>query len=439
MKKILVFGLARTGISALKTLKLKGYELGAIDDNIDDEKSKILKELEVKVETIDTIEDYNIILKSPGIRLDNPVIVKANELNIEVVSDLELAQRIFDDIKIVAITGTNGKTTTTSLMTKMLNDSGRKAISIGNIGVGMLWEIYNSDKDTFFVIECSSFQLESTKNFKPQYSCIINITPDHIDWHGSMQNYVNAKKKILKNQDKKCFAVLNSDDEYFDECKNTTNANVYEVSTKKEVKKGAFIKDDSIYYSDSSVQKIIELKDVKLIGYHNYQNVLFCVSLAKLIGIDNENIKKTLMSFSGVEHRLEFVREIQGVKYYNDSKGTNVDASVKAIDSFDNNIIILAGGYDKKVSLDNFFIAGKNKFKAIILMGQTRELFKEKALQYGFKNIFLVDNMKQAVEKANELSEKNDTVLLSPASASWGMYNNYEERGNEFKELVNKL
>ena len=178
---------------------------------------------------------------------------------------------------------------------------------------------------------------------------------------------------------------------------------------------------------------------MKLIGYHNYQNVLFCVSLAKLIGIDNENIKKTLMSFSGVEHRLEFVREIQGVKYYNDSKGTNVDASVKAIDSFDNNIIILAGGYDKKVSLDNFFIAGKNKFKAIILMGQTRELFKEKALEYGFKNIFLVDNMNQAVEKANELSEKNDTVLLSPASASWGMYNNYEERGNEFKELVNKL
>lgn len=439
MEKILVFGLARTGISALKTLKLKGYELGAIDDNIDDEKSKILKELEVKVETIDTIEGYDIILKSPGIRLDNPVIVKANELNIEVVSDLELAQRIFDDIKIVAITGTNGKTTTTSLMTKMLNDSGRKAISIGNIGVGMLWEIYNSDKDTFFVIECSSFQLESTKNFKPQYSCIINITPDHIDWHGSMQNYVNAKKKIIKNQDKKCFAVLNADDEYFDECKNSTNANVYEVSTKIEVKKGAFIKDNSIYYSDSSVQKIIELKDVKLIGYHNYQNVLFCVSLAKLIGIDNENIKKTLMSFSGVEHRLEFVREIQGVKYYNDSKGTNVDASVKAIDSFDNNIIILAGGYDKKVSLDNFFIAGKNKFKAIILMGQTRELFKEKALEYGFKNIFLVDNMNQAVEKANELSEKNDTVLLSPASASWGMYNNYEERGNEFKELVNKL
>ena len=237
MEKILVFGLARTGISALKTLKLKGYELGAIDDNIDDEKSKILKELEVKVETIDTIEGYDIILKSPGIRLDNPVIVKANELNIEVVSDLELAQRIFDDIKIVAITGTNGKTTTTSLMTKMLNDSGRKAISIGNIGVGMLWEIYNSDKDTFFVIECSSFQLESTKNFKPQYSCIINITPDHIDWHGSMQNYVNAKKKIIKNQDKKCFAVLNADDEYFDECKNSTNANVYEVSTKIEVKK----------------------------------------------------------------------------------------------------------------------------------------------------------------------------------------------------------
>lgn len=439
MEKILVFGLARTGISALKTLKLKGYDLGAIDDNIDEEKTKILKELDVQIESIDTIDKYDIILKSPGIRMDNPVILKANELSIEVVSDLELAQRIFDDIKIVAITGTNGKTTTTSLMTKMLNDSGRKAISIGNIGVGMLWEIYNSDKDTYFVIECSSFQLESTKNFKPQYSCIINITPDHIDWHGSMQNYVNAKKNVLKNQDDNCYTVLNVDDEYYEECKKFTKSNVYDVSTSTDVKKGSFIKGDSIYFSDSDCNKIIDLKDVKLIGYHNYQNVLFCVTLAKLIGINDGSIRQTLMTFSGVEHRLEFVREMSGVKYYNDSKGTNVDASVKAIESFDKNVIILAGGYDKKVSLDNFFIAGKNKFKALILMGQTRDLFEKKAREYGFENIFLVDDMKQAVNQANKIAESGDVVLLSPASASWGMYNNYEERGNEFKELVNNL
>ena len=367
------------------------------------------------------------------------MILKANELNIEVVSDLELAQRIFEDIKIVAITGTNGKTTTTSLMTKMLNDSGRKAISIGNIGVGMLWEIYNSDKDTYFVIECSSFQLESTKNFKPQYSCIINITPDHIDWHGSMQNYVNAKRNVLKNQDHNCYTVLNVDDEYYEECKNFTKSNVYDVSTSNDVKKGSFIKDDSIYFSDSDCNKIIDLKDVKLIGYHNYQNVLFCVTLAKLIGINDDSIRQTLMSFSGVEHRLEFVRELSGVKYYNDSKGTNVDASVKAIESFDKNVIILAGGYDKKVSLDNFFIAGKNKFKALILMGQTRELFEKKAREYGFENIFLVDDMKQAITQANKIAQRGDVVLLSPASASWGMYNNYEERGNEFKELVKNL
>lgn len=439
MKKILVFGLARTGISALKTLKLKGYELGAIDDNIDEDKTKILQELDVQIESIETIDKYDIILKSPGIRMDNAIILKANELNIEVVSDLELAQRIFEDIKIVAITGTNGKTTTTSLMTKMLNDSGRKAISIGNIGVGMLWEIYNNDKDTYFVIECSSFQLESTKKFEPQYSCIINITPDHIDWHGSMQNYVNAKKNILRNQDEKCYTVLNVDDEYYDDCKKFTNANVYDISTSTKVDKGTFIKDNSIYFSGSTCEKIIDLKDVKLIGYHNYQNVLFCVTLAKLIGITNEDIKDTLMTFAGVEHRLEFVRELSGVKYYNDSKGTNVDASVKAIESFDKNVIILAGGYDKKVSLDNFFIAGKDKFKALILMGQTRDLFNQKAKEFGFENIFLVDNMQQAVSQANKIAQSGDVVLLSPASASWGMYNNYEERGNEFKELVNNL
>ncbi len=439
MKKILVFGLARTGISALKTLKLKGYELGAIDDNIDEDKTKILQELDVQIESIETIDKYDIILKSPGIRMDNAIILKANELNIEVVSDLELAQRIFEDIKIVAITGTNGKTTTTSLMTKMLNDSGRKAISIGNIGVGMLWEIYNNDKDTYFVIECSSFQLESTKKFKPQYSCIINITPDHIDWHGSMQNYVNAKKNILRNQDEKCYTVLNVDDEYYDDCKKFTNANVYDISTSTKVDKGTFIKDNSIYFLGSTCEKIIDLKDVKLIGYHNYQNVLFCVTLAKLIGITNEDIKDTLMTFAGVEHRLEFVRELSGVKYYNDSKGTNVDASVKAIESFDKNVIILAGGYDKKVSLDNFFIAGKDKFKALILMGQTRDLFNQKAKEFEFENIFLVDNMQQAVSQANKIAQSGDVVLLSPASASWGMYNNYEERGNEFKELVNNL
>lgn len=254
-----------------------------------------------------------------------------------------------------------------------------------------------------------------------------------------MQNYVNAKKNILRNQDGKCYTVLNIDDEYYGDCKKITNANVYDISTSIKVDKGTFIKNSSIYFSDSTCEKIIDVKDVKLIGYHNYQNVLFCVTLAKLIGITNEDIKHTLMTFTGVEHRLEFVRELSGVKYYNDSKGTNVDASVKAIESFDKNVIILAGGYDKKVSLDKFFIAGKDKFKALILMGQTRDLFNRKAKEFGFENIFLVDNMQQAVSQANKIAQNGDVVLLSPASASWGMYNNYEERGNEFKELVNNL
>ncbi|MDU5362900.1 MAG: cyanophycin synthetase, partial [Finegoldia magna] len=236
-----------------------------------------------------------------------------------------------------------------------------------------------------------------------------------------------------------CYTVLNADDEYYEECKKFTKANIYDISTSKNVKRGSFIKDNSIYFSDSDCDKIIDLKDVKLIGYHNYQNVLFCVTLAKLIGINDDSIRETLMSFSGVEHRLEFVRDLSGVKYYNDSKGTNVDASVKAIESFDKNVIILAGGYDKKVSLDNFFIAGKDKFKALILMGQTRDLFEQKAKEYGFKHIYLVDDMKQAVTQANKIAESGDVVLLSPASASWGMYNNYEERGNEFKDLVNNL
>ncbi|MDY6065145.1 MAG: UDP-N-acetylmuramoyl-L-alanine--D-glutamate ligase [Finegoldia sp.] len=439
MEKIIVFGLGVSGISTAKTLKKFGYELGVIDDKLDNNKKKVIDDLNLKLVDVNDVGEYDTLVKSPGIRMDNIVVKTCLDKGLDVISDIELAQVLFPKAKIVAITGTNGKTTTTSLVTKILNDGGFKAISVGNIGVGLLWEMYQASDDTIFVLECSSFQLESTKSFKPKYSAIININPDHLDWHGSYENYIEAKKKIFKNQDENDFCVLNYDDDLYPNLDEQCKANKFRISMTEELEKSSYIKDDKIYFSDTQEEFIIATEDIKLIGAHNYQNCLIAVSLARLLGVESESIRKSLAEFSGVEHRLEFVRELDGVRYYNDSKGTNVDASIKAINSFDGNIILLAGGYDKKVEIDDLFIEAKGKIKSMIVMGETAGLFATKAREYNISDINHADNMDQAVKLARKLGEKGDVVLLSPASASWDMYENFEARGKEFKDIVNSL
>lgn len=434
--KYLVIGLGITGISTIKTLSKMGYEVYAYDDNIDEKNiSEELKNIQYKhIFDLDNLEFKDIIcIKSPGIAPNNKSIIKVKNKGIEVISDLEMAYRLFQDKKFIAITGTNGKTTVTMLVNHILNASGKSSMTIGNIGIGMLWEIYNNPDIEYFVIECSSFQLDATSEFRSEIAAISNISPDHLDWHGDFKSYFDAKKKIFKNQKETDYLVLNIDDEKLKNLQNQIKSKLVTISLKKD--SALFYLKDNYIYNQEKI--ILDCDKLQIVGIHNIQNVLIATAICKILGISNIDLAKACYSFKSVEHRIEYVKEIKKVKFYNDSKGTNVDSTSKALEAFNNPIILIAGGYDKKVSFENMFIEYGHKIKKLILMGETAPQMKKEAR--GIKDITIVNNMREAVEFSYDHMEENDIVLLSPACASWGMYKSYIERGNEFKELVNKL
>lgn len=431
MKKVLVYGLGITGISTVKTLDKLGYEVFTYDKNKN--KDERLEGYNYSpISDLKINEKYDFVVKSPGIRPDDEIVQKL-EKNNEIISDIELSYRIFKDKEIISVTGTNGKTTTTSLITYVLNQAGKNAISVGNIGEGILWQMYN--KDAVFVEEVSSFQLHNTKTFKPYIGAILNISPDHVDWHGSFENYANDKLKLAKNQDKDDFLVINHDDKILLENKNKFKAKIYEFSMKEKVERGIYLKDDSLYLKDEKDLFLLNKKDLKIVGNHNLANAACAMLCLYLYGIDLEKVIKYTKTFKAIEHRLEFVKKVKNVPFYNDSKATNVDSTIKAIDSFDKNIILLAGGYDKKIDYSPMFEKENGKIKAMILLGQTKYILENLCKKYKVK-YFLVDNMQMAVDKSFEIMEDSDTVLLSPASASWGMYDNYMQRGDDFKKRV---
>jgi len=446
MEKYLVYGLGVTGISTIKTLDSMGAKVYVYVDTPKEELNKEFESLQgYKFEFLEKL-DYNnlknidVMVKSPGIPMDNKNVEIAIKNNVEVISDLELAYRLFPNRNLIAITGTNGKTTTTSLLTQILKTSGKNAKFVGNIGVGMLWEIYNSSEDDYFVIECSSFQLESVNTFRTKTSGLINITPDHIDWHKSMENYIKAKSNIFAFQKESDTLVVNIDGEIVKDIIKNAKCNIIKTSKNEILKDGIYLEDGVIKYNNKvEIIDIIKVSELGIIGLHNVENTMIAIGMAISENIDLESIRKACKLFTAVEHRMEFVREINKVKYYNDSKGTNVDASIKAVESFDKPIILIAGGYDKKADLDEFFKVLKGKVKTIILMGQTREKFAQKAYEYKIPEVYLVENMEEAVSKAAESAVEDDIVLLSPASASWGMYKNFEIRGRHFKKIVNSL
>lgn len=435
----LVLGLGITGISTVKTLAKLGYLVYGFDSKISDEKSLPLELKGVDFFPIFKLEDLQgkdfICIKSPGIPINSEIVKTIENMGIEIVSDLEMAYRLFGDKNLIAITGTNGKTTTTMLLNHILNESGKKSIAIGNIGIGMLWEIYTNPDIDFFVIECSSFQLESISTFRTKVAAITNISPDHIDWHGDFENYFNAKKKVFINQEPEDKLILNMDDEYLKDLLPDIKSKIVTISTKDKTR-DFYYEASFIYHGDRS---IIDTHKLNIPGIHNIQNTLIAAALASTLGLKDEDIEKACYSFKSVEHRIEFVRDLEGVKFYNDSKGTNVDSTTKAIESFNNPIILIAGGYDKKVSFKEMFLKGKSIIKHLILMGDTAKKMKLEASEAGVKDITIVNNMVEAVDLSKTIMEKGDIVLLSPACASWGMYNSYIERGQEFKSLVNNL
>lgn len=445
-KKVLVFGLGISGLSTVKALHQLNAQIVVSDSKTEEELKDFLDRIEgIYVEKhLNTnavpLENIDLIIKSPGIPLSLPILQEAKNRNIEIITDIELAYRVSPTEDIVAITGTNGKTTTTTLVGEIFKSANFNTYVAGNIGVGILWDIVNSKKDDVFIIEASSFQLESTTYFKPKVSLITNLTPDHLDWHGSIDNYYNSKKKVFKNQDENDYIVLNYNDKILREMKDEIHSKIIWFSSSETLENGLFVENDHIIIKDDEkIIKVLPTKDLKILGKHNLENVLGAIGACWAMGIEVNIIAEVLKEFKGVEHRIEFVNKIKGISFYNDSKGTNSDSTIKAIEAINENIILLAGGYDKGTQFDELINAFNGKVKELILLGATKEKIKETALKYDFQNIYLVEDMREAVELAYSHGKSNDNILLSPACASWGMYNNFEERGIHFKDVVNGL
>lgn len=438
-KKVLIMGFSMSGKSAAKYLARHGADVFITENREQKEEDlKDIQELEglgIKIEfggnSDEFLNDSYMAIVSPSVPKESELYKKVQEKNIQIISEIELAYKETGR-PFIGITGTNGKTTVTALTSHILS-SEYKAPECGNIGVPPT-SLLDDDID-YFVCELSSFQMEHTNAFKAQIACWTNFTPDHITWHGTLENYFNAKAKLFRNPTASAFAVLNGADEKLLEFSKTVGGTVFLFD--KEVDDNCcYIKDESIFYKRNGKEEfIIKLADCPLIGHHNYQNIMCCVIMAKIIGISNEHIQEKIKDFVVPEHRLEKVREYNGITFYNDSKATNPEASIVAINSFNNtDVALIAGGRDKLTTLDEFCESVKQHIKTVILIGEATERFEEALKKSGFDNILKADTMESAIDKAIKLKPNN--VLLSPACASFDMFKGYEERGTVFKNYV---
>lgn len=438
-KKVLIMGFSVSGKSAAKYLAKKGADVYITESREekpeDKEDLEELSALGIKTEfgknSDEFLNDAYVAITSPSIPFESELYKKIKEKNIQIISEVELAYK--ESLHpFIAITGTNGKTTTTSLVSHILS-SEFKAPECGNIGVPPT-SLLTEDID-YFVCEISSFQMAHTNAFKAQIACWTNFTPDHITWHGTLDNYFDSKAKLFKNPTAAAFAVLNGADEKLLEFSKKCPNEVF-LFDKETEDKCSYIKDNAIYYKRKGKEEfIINLSDCPLIGHHNYQNIMCAVIIAKIIGVSNENIKTNIMNFVVPEHRLEKVREYKGITFYNDSKATNPEASIVAINSFNNtDVALIAGGRDKLTDLGEFCESVKKHIKTVILIGEATERFEESLKNAGFTNILKESTLEGAIDKAIEL--KPNEVLLSPACASFDMFKGYEERGVVFKNYV---
>ena len=438
-KKVLIMGFSVSGKSAARYLAQHGANVFITEGNeAKKEDKKEIKELNllgIKTEfgkhSDKFIDGAYVAIISPSIPKDSELYKKVKEKNIQIISEIELAYKETGK-PFIGITGTNGKTTVTALTSHILS-SEYNAPACGNIGVPPT-SLLDSDTD-YFVCELSSFQMEHTEAFKAQIACWTNFTPDHITWHGTLENYFNAKAKLFKNPTAATFAVLNGADEKLLELSKKSGGTVF-LFDKETDDNCCYIKNQGIYFKRRGKEEfIINLSECPLIGHHNYQNIMCGVTIAKIIGISNEHIQQKIRDFVVPEHRLEKVREFNGITFYNDSKATNPEASIVAINSFNNtDVTLIAGGRDKLTTLEEFCESVKQHIKTVILIGEATERFESELKKSGFDNIIKAETLEAAVDKAIEL--KPDNVLLSPACASFDMFKGYEERGTVFKNYV---
>ncbi|CUS87683.1 UDP-N-acetylmuramoyl-L-alanine--D-glutamate ligase [Candidatus Kryptobacter tengchongensis] len=445
-KRISVIGGARSGLAVAKLLKKLGADV-LISDMKNIEEIKYVKFTTDELSSLgiryefgghsEKVYDCDFMVISPGVPSNAPVVKRAIELGVKVWSEIEVASW-FCRAPIVAVTGTNGKTTTTSLIGHIFKTAGFKTIVAGNIGTPFSDFALDATEDSVVVLEVSSFQLDHIESFKPKVAVLLNITPDHLDRYDSFGDYVISKFRIFKNQKEDDFAVYNYDDEIVQPYVEGLDVVKLPFSVVEKLPCGAFIEDDHIVLSyKNKKEKILEMRELKIRGIHNVYNSLAAALAARAMEVKDEIIRESLRSFEGVEHRLEFVREINGVKFINDSKATNVNSLWYALESFDEPIILIAGGRDKGNDYSKVYDLVKRKVKLIIAIGESREkIYNE------FKNltkVVKVDSMDEAVKKAYEEANPGDVVLLSPACASFDMFRDYEHRGEVFKKLVNEL
>ena len=446
-QKILVAGSGKSGIAASRMILKTGDEAVLYDSNDALKKDELLSQFGEtdKISVIlgelkkEDLNDISICVISPGIGLDPPFVSVLKEENIPIWSEIQLAYHHAKG-KLAAITGTNGKTTTTALTGEIMKAYYEHVYVVGNIGIPYTQEALKTTEDSVTVAEVSSFQLETITDFHPDVSAILNITPDHLNRHKTMECYIKVKESITVNQTEKDCCVLNYDDLVLREFGESMKPRAVYFSSRNSLDEGYCIDGDVIIRNHGgNREEIVNINELNLLGRHNHENVMAAIAIASELNVPIDVIKKAVCEFQAVEHRIEFVAEKAGVKYYNDSKGTNPDAAIQAVKAMPGPTILIAGGYDKNSEYDEWIESFDGKVKHMVLLGQTREKIAECAAKHGFTNVMYAEDMQEAVKVCASYANKGDYVLLSPACASWGMFRCYEERGEIFKECVRSL
>jgi UDP-N-acetylmuramoylalanine--D-glutamate ligase len=446
-KKVLVSGMAKSGISAARLLKKVGADVTLQDSKTEDKLGDDVAQLRAEgiklflgANPDDIVADMDALVMSPGVPTDLPFVNKARENGVEVMGEIELAYG-FCKAPVIAITGTNGKTTTTTLVGEIMKAYSDNVAVVGNIGNPFADEVFNLTENGFAVAELSSFQLETIKTFHPKVSAVLNITPDHLNRHHTMENYVAAKERVFENQTEDDFCILNYNDEATKSMAERTKARVIYFSLDKEAE-GEYVYSDekSIYIKALGYnQKVIDIDELNILGGHNVENAMAAIGCAISSGVPMDTVVDVLKKFTAVEHRIEFAGSVDGVDYYNDSKGTNPDASIKAVLAMRKPICIIAGGYDKGSDFDEWISLFPGRVKFVAVIGAVKDKIVASLDKIGFENYKVADTFEQAIDLCRENAKEGDCVLLSPACASWDMFDSYEQRGNIFKDYVKNM
>ena len=446
-KRVLVVGSGKSGVAAAELLRKKGITFVLFDGNKDldvtalIEKNPVFAGAEILLGELapEDMARIDLVVLSPGVPTDLPMVNELRNRQIPIWGEIELAYH-FAKGRIIAITGTNGKTTTTSLVGEIMANYFDDVKVVGNIGIPYTSVAADTTEDTVTVAEISSFQLETTHEFAPEVTAILNITPDHLNRHHTMENYIKAKEDITKNQKANDVCVLNYEDEVLRKFGESLSMKVLWFDSKKPVQNGCYLNGEKIIYvSEGKEEEVIDVNELNILGTHNYENVMAAVAMTISIGVPMDVIVKTLREFQAVEHRIEYVTEKRGVKFYNDSKGTNPDAAIKGIQAMNRPTLLIGGGYDKQSEYDEWIESFDGKVKKLVLIGVTKEKIADCAKRHGFTDYVFADSLEEAVNICYDNAVSGDAVLLSPACASWDMFKSYEERGRIFKDLVRNL